>query len=124
MPRPKNIVPTYRHHKPTDTARSWVNGAWLSLGRFNSPESRQAHARLCAELAVGSPKPIKPKAATASRPAPIPTVDEILLAFWKHAEKHYRGDDGTQTHEVAEYRQVFKPLRALYGSVPATYAPG
>ena len=118
MPRPKNLVPAYKLHKPTDTARSWVNGAWLSLGRYNSPESRQAHARLCAELAVGSPKPIK-QAATASRPATEPTVDEIALAFWKHAEQHYRRADGTNTNELVEYRYTIRVLRELYGFTPA-----
>ena len=45
MPRAKNPVPAYKHHKPTHTARFRVNGQWVSLGRYNSPESRQAHAR-------------------------------------------------------------------------------
>jgi hypothetical protein len=51
MARPKNPVPTYKHHKPTDTARCWINGAWISLGKYNSPESRQAHTRLSVEEA-------------------------------------------------------------------------
>ena len=31
MARPKQSVPTYRHHKPTNTARCWVGGRWVSL---------------------------------------------------------------------------------------------
>jgi len=71
MPRPKNPVPTYKHHKPTNTDRSWVNGEWVSLGRWNSPESRQAHARICAELAVAIPvSAVSVRAACAAPDAP------------------------------------------------------
>jgi integrase len=118
MARPKNPVPAYKHHKPTNTARCWVNGQWVSLGRCNSPESRQAHARVCAELAV-SPAP-----SLAPRPAPAATVDEVLLAFWRHAEQHYRRPDGSTTDTLTEYRAAFRPLRELYGTSPAAeFAP-
>lgn len=52
MARPKNSVPTYRQHKPTDTARCWLNGGSVTLGKYNSPESRAEYARILAELAV------------------------------------------------------------------------
>src|SRR5262249_53400256 len=44
--------PAYSHHKPTNTARCWVNGRWEQLGRFGSPESREKYARICARLAA------------------------------------------------------------------------
>jgi hypothetical protein len=52
MARPKNTVPTYRLHKPSKTARCWVAGKWVNLGRYNSSESRAEYARIVAELAV------------------------------------------------------------------------
>jgi hypothetical protein len=47
------------------------------------------------------------------------TVNEVILAFWRHAERHYRRADGTTTNELSEYKQVFKILRGLYGDTPA-----
>lgn len=113
MPRPKNPVPAYKHHKPTNTARCWVNGGWVSLGRWNSPESRQAHARILAELAAA------PAPAVARPLSQAVTVDEVLLAFWRHAQQHYRLPDGTPTNELKEFRLTFVPLRELYGTTPA-----
>lgn len=47
------------------------------------------------------------------------SVNEVLLAFLDHAERHYRRDDGTQTHEVDEYKLVSRYVRKLYGHTPA-----
>lgn len=56
--------------------------------------------RIIAELAT---------AATAEVVAPVPivrkpdlTVNEVLLAFWEHAQRHYRRADGTPTNELSE----------------------
>ena len=51
MARPKNTIPTYRLHKPSGTARCWVAGRWVTLGRYNSPESRAEYARTQAGFA-------------------------------------------------------------------------
>ncbi|WP_439625020.1 hypothetical protein [Gemmata sp.] len=59
MARPKNSVPTYWFHKPSNTARWWVGGKWVTLGKFNSPESRAEYARVLAEHAV-APCPTGP----------------------------------------------------------------
>lgn len=115
MPRPKNALPTYRHHKPTNTARCWLNGRWVALGRYNTPESRAAFARILAELAAAPAG-----SAPTSDPTPAPrTVDDIILAFWKHAERHYRRSDGSPTNELSEYHQTFRVLRRLYGPTAA-----
>ncbi len=116
MSRPKNIVPAYKHHKPTDTARCWINGEWVSLGKYNSPESRQAHARLCAELA-SAPDPTLIRLSTAN--SPTLTIDQILLAFWRWATTHYRTPDGQPTTEIASLKKAVRRLRALYGQTPA-----
>src|SRR5262249_24242296 len=46
------------------------------------------------------------------------TVNELILAFWKHAELHYRHPDGTPTSELGDYRLSLRPLRELYGHSP------
>ena len=58
--------------------------------------------------------------AAAARVAPAgPTINELLLAFWDHVERHHRRPDGTPTGEVKEYRQAIRVLRRLYGHTPA-----
>lgn len=114
MARPKNSVPTYRLHKPSNSARCWVAGRWVNLGKYNSPESRAEYARILAECAV----------------APLPngvhvfggsdvTVNELLLGFWRFAETHYRRPDGTSTNELPQFRQTFRLVRESYGHTPA-----
>jgi hypothetical protein len=44
-----------------------------------------------------------------------PTVDEVILAWWKDAERRL----GENSKELKQYRYALKPLRALYDSSPA-----
>jgi len=61
------------------------------LGKHDSPESREKYRRVVAEwLATSLPAP----APAGAIPAPSPSVAEVILAFWKHAQQHYRGPDG------------------------------
>src|SRR5262245_26148368 len=115
MPDPTRL-PKYRHYKPKDLAVVRLNGRDHYLGRYNSPESREKYGRLVVEwLAKGAAEP--ETAATAE--APAVTVTQVVLAFWNHAEQHYRHADGTPTGELENFRHSLKPLRELYGSTPA-----
>lgn len=116
MARPKNTTPVYKLHSSTGLARCWVGG-WVTLGKYGTPESRTEFARVVAELDT-SPMPGQ----VISPAAPSPSVDELLLAFWRHAEQHYRRPDGTPTQKISEYKQTLKALRALYGHTPAKVA--
>jgi len=75
------------------------------LGVYESPESRAEYGRLIAELATapdalpGGPADYRNES----------TVDQVLLAFWQHAEQHYRRTDGTPTSEISEYKRFFRP---------------
>ncbi|MBN9518160.1 hypothetical protein J0H58_06530 [bacterium] len=121
MARPKSTIPTYRHHKPTDTARCWVGGRWIGLGRYNSPESRTEYNRIVAELAsTAVASAVTPASAPPVAPAtPDVSVNELLLGFLVHADKHYRRADGTPTNELPQFRQTFRLVRELYGHIPA-----
>ena len=56
----------------------------------------------------------------AGRPGrPALTVNELIVAFWRRAEQHYRREDGTPTNELNDYRLSLRPLRELYGPTPA-----
>ena len=47
------------------------------------------------------------------------SVDEMLLAFWRHAEGHYRHPDGSPSKELDNIKVALRPLRVLYGPTPA-----
>ncbi|MFO0798991.1 MAG: site-specific integrase [Gemmataceae bacterium] len=112
MARPKNALPTYKRNK--NEARCWVGGRWLSLGPWDSPQSRAEFARVCAELAAGTSAAVAARSATTGR-----TVAEIIVAFKEHAERYYVGPDGVPTGEAAEYGPALKIVRQLYGHTPA-----
>jgi len=80
---------------------------------FGSVESRTAFAKLELELAVAPHH----SSSTDSKQA---SVNEVMLAFLDHAEQHYRRADGTQTHEVDEYKLISRHVREVYGETPAT----
>lgn len=114
MPRPRKSIPSYRLHKPSGHAYSDFTDPLtgrrrsVCLGPWDSPESRAEHARLVAECAVGQPAP-----------AAGLTVNELLLIFLRHAEGHYRRADGTNTDELANYKQVLRLVRETHGHTPA-----
>ena len=118
MARPKSTVPAYKLHSSTGLARCWVHGRWVTLGRYGSPESRQEHARILAELAAADPAPA---AAITSRTSPeaAATIDQVILAFLGHAEAHYRGRDGKPTNEFREFKRSFVHLHRTHGHTPA-----
>ena len=49
----------------------------------------------------------------------IVTINELILAYWRHAEKHYRRPDREPSQELENMRDALRPLRKLYGSTPA-----
>jgi len=112
MARPKNSTPNYCRHRRSNTARCWVHGRWVDLGRWNSPESKAEYARILAELAASPAATIAPKSGSI-------TINQLLAAFWQHAEQHYRHPDGTPTGELSGYRDSFRMVRRLYGHTDA-----
>jgi integrase len=112
MPGLKHKLPALRHHKPSGRAVVTLNGRDHYCGSWNSPESRAEYDRLIAEwLAAGrgSPK------STPDAPSADPSVSEILVAFLKHAEIHYRSPAGELSSEVENLKDAIRPLRRLYG---------
>jgi integrase len=47
------------------------------------------------------------------------TVSQLLDAFWRHAEQHYRTPAGEPSTEQASYRLALRPVRHLYAGLPA-----
>ena len=118
MPR---RVPSYRHFKPKNLGLVVIDGRQFYLGRYGSPESVAEYNRLIQEwMAAGSPpqRPGPRRKPAESSTAPT-TVDEMILAFWKHAEVHYRAPDGEPTGEADNFREALRPVRRLYGHASA-----
>jgi integrase len=120
MPRPQNSVPSYSNHKPTGQAYvRFPNGNGsrrvIYLGQYDSPESRTEYARIVQELAV-SPIPnsfdriVKDKSDV--------TMSELLNAYRKYAEQHYRHPDGTPTSEISVVKITLKAFREVYANKP------
>jgi integrase len=90
----------------------------ILLGPWGSPASRAEHARILAELAANQGR----LAARHQRPADVTpdiTVNELILAFWHHAEEHYRDAAGQPTGELNNLKEALRPLRKLYGHTAA-----
>jgi integrase len=81
-------------------------------GAYDSAESRAAFATLLLELEASLDR------GRISDPNGI-TVNEVLLAYVQHADKHYRGPDGSATGETQHVKVVCRAVRELYGMSPA-----
>jgi integrase len=121
MPRTRKSVPTYSLHKPSGRAYVRVpDGSGgrktIYLGCYDSPESHRKYGQVVAGLSTGQ-TPTEPTSAS-ERPATT-TVNDVLLAFLKHAERYYRRPDGTATDELAQYRQTLRLVKEQFGRTPA-----
>jgi hypothetical protein len=68
----------------------------MLLGKYGTRESRAEYARVIAEWEASG----KQLAVTAA--AKDITINELILAYMKHAEQHYRHADGPPTNELDE----------------------
>jgi len=109
MPRLSHTHPKYRRHKASGQAMVTLNSKDFYLGPHGSRASVREYDRLIAEWLANDrflPNEVD---------SPI-TMEELLAAFWQHAEHYYVGLDGKPTKELDSYRQSMRPLRALYGA--------
>lgn len=108
MPKLVNSLPSYRRHKASGQAVVTLNGKDHYLGPHGSTVSRNEYDRLIAEWLANGRR-------LTNREIACISIDELLAAFYQHAQGYYVGLDGKPTTELDSYRQAMKPLRALYG---------
>ena len=115
MPRLIQKTPSYRLHRSDGRAVVTIDGRDIYLGPHGSVESRRQYDRLISEWLANGRRFMNLE----DHAGPHISINEVLLAFWKHAENHYRDADGTLTGELGNYRDSIRPLRRLYGITPA-----
>jgi site-specific recombinase XerD len=117
MPDRVPSPPKYRHYKPKNLAVVRISGRDHYLGRYGSAESKEKYARLITEWFTTGSVPCP--AATADAQDHGPAVNDIILAYWGHAEDYYRTPDGDTSQEIENIRAALRPVRKLYGRTPA-----
>ena len=120
MPRPRNAVPFYSHHKPTDQAYVRLpdgNGGRrvVYLGKHNSPESRAEYARIIATL-VAAPDPIV-GSGFGGRKSDL-TVNELLLAYTRWYEANRPTENGRTHRSGTSPRFALRTVREMFGALP------
>jgi integrase len=111
-------IPAYRVHKQSGqaivTLTDGIGGRKdVLLGKYDTPESRAEYIRVLAEWeATGRRLEGREAGAGVS-------VNELNLAFLRHAESHYRRPDGTVTAEVVNFKLALRHVREVYGTTPA-----
>lgn len=117
MPARSPRIPKYRHYRPKNLAVVRINGRDHYLGRFGSEESQERYRRLIAEwLTTNGTETSRDRQGPTT---PDVSVNEVLLAYWRHTETHYRRPDGSPGQELANVRDALRPLKRLYGHTPA-----
>ncbi len=114
MPRLTRKPPKYSLHKPSGQAKVRSGGRTVYLGKYGSPESKEAYARFIA--CIPKPEPV----VKIAEPAPGASflVGEIVLKFFNHAKEYYVRD-GVPTGEHETIRCCLRFLTNRYLELPA-----
>ncbi|MGH7140675.1 MAG: hypothetical protein ACREHD_33500, partial [Pirellulales bacterium] len=105
-----NRLPTFRVHAKSGQAFIHVGGKRYYLGHHKSPAAREKYHRLVAEL-VGAADPAQ--ALAEARAKPTRSINEVLLAYWQHAQDYY------PKHEQQKMWAALEPVMKLFGSTDA-----
>jgi integrase len=117
--------PSYRFHRQSGQAVVTLTDSLRGrrdflLGKYDTPESREKYHRLLAEWnAAGrrlTPFGPQPSAGKPESDAESASVNEVMLAFLRHAEAERYADD---SRELGQFKLSLRPLRRLYGTLPA-----
>lgn len=111
--RHRRRIPSYRLHRPSGQAVVTLSGSDFYLGPHNSKISRQEYDRVTAEWLGNGRRLLDPE----EEQRPLALV-EVLLAYWKFADRYYRKGDQPTT-EWGHVRHVIRRVRRLYGRIPA-----
>ncbi len=111
MPRSPKFPPTIHTHKK-GYAFVRVAGVERRLGPPGSDQARAAYAQVCAELQAHGGRLTPPDV----QGDHVTVLDVCVRWFSEHAAHHY----SERSREVEQYRHALRPLRRLFGHLPAT----
>jgi hypothetical protein len=120
MPRLNGLIPKYRLHRRSNQAIVTLNCRDYYLGRYGTDASKLEYDRLVAEWLAHSRNLTPPTDAQADGDGPYVSVNQVIHAFWQHAQIHYRKADGTPAAELGNFRQALRHLRRLFGQTNAS----
>lgn len=106
-------VPSYCIHTARNKAYVRLNGVMIYLGAPHSLESKEKYDRLIAEWMQAGRMYIRPADKQEI------SINEVLLAYRRHAETVYVNPDGTPTPEIERINRALRPVVELYGTTPA-----
>jgi hypothetical protein len=109
--------PSYRLHRARNLAVVTLDGRDHYLGAYGSPQSHEVYARLIAEWRANRGHLLPTTAAGPAADRTL-TIDDLILAYWRHVEGYYV-KDGRPTSEQDNIRQALRFLRRLYGNTSA-----
>jgi integrase len=116
-------IPSYRLHKQSGQAVVTLPDGCgrrrdILLGKFDSPQSRKEYARVLGEWEANGRRPPQDPAASDL------TVNELLLAYWRHAQTYYGWTKDPARGDRASLKDALRVVRKLYGHTPAKdYGP-
>jgi len=111
MPATQVRIPKLCKHKATGQAVARLDGKDYYLGVFGTTDANSAYERLIAEwLSHGRQLP---------GTLPGPTINDLILGYWRRCQEHYRKPDGMPSSELPLVRLAMRPLRELYGQTSA-----
>ena len=119
MPRLVHKLPSYSLHKPTGQAKVRYNGKTKYLGKYGSPESKEAFAQFIAKI----PKPAEQGRLAEPAPGVALLVGECIQRYQAHAEQYYVHADGSKTGEALTIRVLLRPLVKRFAELPARIGP-
>jgi integrase len=97
-----------------------VDGVDHYLGPYGSDESHQLYERVIAEWRAKRQAQVArtSKNVSPNRQIGDLTVEKVIALFWRFAKSHYI-KDGEPTGELDNLKHALRPVRKLYGSLPA-----
>jgi hypothetical protein len=111
-------IPKLCHHKATGQAYVTLDGRERYLGVHGTAEAQGAYDRLLSEWMANGRTIATARAVDGAGAGAGFTVTELCVAFWEHAQTHYRTPEGSRTGELAPMKHAIRKLRKNYGDTP------
>jgi integrase len=118
MPRKRGKVPSYCRHKASGQAVVRIDGVDHYLGPYGSPSSHDQYERLLAEWLVLQKEGIHPPGRSSHALFPAITLSQVIYQYRAFARTYYT-KDGKPSKEYVSMKEALRPVRRLYGRLPA-----